>query len=107
MELNQYEIVWVNLDPTMGVEMKKMRPCVIISPDEMNRNLRTLVIAPMTTKSRKYPTRLEVTHKRKKGWVVLDQIRTVDRKRVIRTTGKLSPSEINKLKAIIDETYVQ
>ena len=81
MELNQYEIVLVNLDPTIGSEIKKTRPCVIISPNEMNTNLRTVTIAPMTTKSRKYPTRIKIKHNNKTGWVVIDQIRTIDKKR--------------------------
>lgn len=88
--MKQYEIVLVNLDPTIGVEMKKTRPCVIISPDEMNKHLRTLVIAPMTTKSRKYPTRIEVKHDNKIGWVVIDQIRTIDRRRIVKRLGRFS-----------------
>jgi mRNA interferase MazF len=87
MELNQYQIVLVNLDPTIGSEIKKTRPCVIISPDEMNKYLRTIVIAPMTTKSRKYPTRIEVKHDKKTGWIVIDQIRTIDKQRIIRVLG--------------------
>ena len=106
MELNQYEIVLVNLDPTIGSEMKKTRPCVVISPNEMNKYLQTLVIAPMTSSSRHYPTRIEVKHNKTKGWVVIDQIRTIDRKRVIKILGKLTENEIYKVKTIIQETYV-
>ena len=73
MELKQYQIVLVNLDPTIGSEMKKTRPCVVISPDEMNRYLQTVVIAPMTSSSKSYPTRVEVKHNSKKGWIVLDK----------------------------------
>ena len=105
--MKQYEIVLVNLDPTIGVEMKKTRPCVIISPDEMNKHLRTLVIAPMTTKSRKYPTRIEVKHDNKIGWVVIDQIRTIDRRRIVKTLGRLSQPEIKEVKSVIDETFVK
>ena len=78
MELNQYSIVLVNLDPTIGSEIKKTRPCVIISPDEMNKHLQTLIIAPMTSQSKNYPTRIKVKHDQKNGWIVLDQIRTIE-----------------------------
>ena len=106
MELNQYQIVLVNLDPTIGSEIKKRRPCVVISPDEMNRHLRTIVICPMTTKSKKYPTRIEIKHDRKKGWIVIDQIRTIDKQRIIKILGTLSLAEIKKMKAIMKEAFV-
>lgn len=106
MELKQYQIVLVNLDPTIGSEMKKTRPCLIISPDEMNKYLATIVIAPMTTQSKPYPTRVEVKHHKKKGWVVLDQIRTIDRKRVVKLFEFLTEKEIHKVKSVIQETYV-
>jgi len=106
MDLKQYQIVLVNLDPTIGSEIKKTRPCVIISPDEMNKFLRTIIVAPMTTTSRKYPTRIEVKHDRKIGWIVVDQIRTIDKQRIIRVLGKLSQPEIKELKSVIKETFV-
>ena len=106
MDLNQYQIVLVNLDPTVGSEIKKTRPCVIISPDEMNKFLRTIIIAPMTTSSKKYPTRIEVKHDKRIGWVVIDQIRTIDKQRIIRDLGKLSKSEIKELKLVVKETFV-
>lgn len=106
MELKQYQIVLVNLDPTIGSEMKKTRPCVIVSPDEMNKYLQTIVVAPMTSNSKPYPTRVEVKHNKIKGWVVLDQIRTIDRKRVVKTFDFLTDKEIYKLKTIIQETFV-
>lgn len=106
MELNQYQIVLVNLDPTIGGEIKKTRPCVIISPNEMNKYLRTIVAAPMTTKSRKYPTRVEVKHDGKIDWIVLDQIRTIDKMRIVRLLGRLSKPEIKEVKSIIKETFV-
>ncbi len=106
MDLNQYQIVLVNLDPTVGSEIKKTRPCVIISPNEMNKYLRTIIIAPMTTKSRKYPTRIEVKNDRKIGWIVIDQIRTIDKLRIIRILGRLSQPEIKELKSVIKETFV-
>lgn len=106
MELSQYQIVLVNLDPTIGSEIQKTRPCVIISPDEMNNYLRTLVIAPMTTSSKKYPSRVEVKHDSKMGWVVLDQIRTIDKLRVVKHLGRLSEPEYKEVKSIMHEIFV-
>ncbi len=107
MELKQYQIVLVNLDPTMGSEMKKTRPCVIISPNEMNRYLQTIVIAPMTSTSKSYPTRIQIKHGKIKGWIVLDQIRTIDRVRIIKVLDTLTEKEIFSVKSIIQETFVQ
>ena len=107
MEIRQYQIVLINLDPTIGSEMKKTRPCVVISPDEMNKYLQTIVIAPMTSNSKTYPTRVEVKHNKTKGWVVLDQIRTIDRKRIVKIFAFLTDKEISKVKTIIHETYVE
>lgn len=106
MEINQYQVVLVNLSATIGSEIKKTRPCVVISPDEMNKFLRTIVIAPMTTTSKNYPTRVEIQHNEKTGWVVLDQIRTIDQQRIIRSFGILSNLEIKEIKATIKEAYV-
>ncbi|MCF8319886.1 MAG: type II toxin-antitoxin system PemK/MazF family toxin [Flavobacterium sp.] len=106
MELKQYQIVLVNLDPTVGSEMKKTRPCVVISPNEMNKYLQTIVVSPMTSSSKSYPTRVEITHEKKKGWIVLDQIRTIDRQRIIKVLGNLSEKETAKLKEVLRETYV-
>jgi mRNA interferase MazF len=106
MDLKQYQIVLVNLDPTVGSEIKKTRPCVIISPNEMNKYLRTIIIAPMTTSSKKYPTRIEVKHDRKIAWIVIDQIRTIDKQRIIRNLGRLSKPEIKELKSVVKETFV-
>jgi len=106
MDLKQYQIVLVNLDPTIESEIKKPRPCVIISPNEMNKFLRTITVAPMTTTSRKYPTRIEVKHDRKIGWIVIDQIQTIDKQRIIKILGILSQAEIKELKSVIKETFV-
>jgi mRNA interferase MazF len=106
MELAQYRIILVNLDPTIGSEIRKTRPCVIISPDEMNRHLQTIVIAPMTSQSRSYPTRIEVKHAHKTGWIVLDQIRTIDKQRAIKVLDKLTEKEIYSVKSRIRETFV-
>lgn len=106
MELSQYQMVLVNLDPTIGSEVKKTRPCVILSPDEMNRHLQTIVIAPITNTSKSYPTRLEIKYKKTKGWIVLDQIRTIDRRRIYKVLDVMTPKDVIKVKAIIMETYV-
>ena len=106
MHLNQYAIVLVNLDPTIGSEIKKTRPCVIISPNEMNKYLNTIVLAPMTTSLKKYPTRVSVNHNGKKGMIAIDQIRTVDKTRIVRIFENLTNSEIEKCKAVIKETFV-
>ena len=106
MEINQYQIILVNLDPTIGSEIQKTRPCVVLSPYEMNRHLRTVVIAPMTTSSKNYPTRIEVKHDNKIGWIVLDQIRTIDKQRIVKDLGKLSKPEIKEVKSVIKETFV-
>ena len=104
--MNQYAIVLVNLDPTIGSEIKKTRPCLIISPNEINVNLRTITVAPMTTKNRKYPTRVKVRHNNQIGWVVLDQIRTIDKARIVRVLGKIKNSEISNCKSVIRETFL-
>ena len=106
MELRQYQIVLVNLNPTIGNEIKKTRPCVVISPNEMNRFLQTIVLAPMTSSSKTYPTRVEVNHDNKKGWIVIDQIRTVDRKRIFKFLGELTEKEISNVKSVLKETFV-
>lgn len=106
MAVNQYEIVLVNLDPTIGSEIKKTRPCVIISPNEMNKYLNTVVIAPMTSQSKNYPTRVSVKHNHKIGWIVLDQIRTIDKQRIIKTLDTLTDKEIQEVKLILKEIFV-
>ena len=106
MELSQYQIVLVNLAPTIGSEIKKTRPCVIISPNEMNKYLQTIVVAPMTTTSRKYPTRIEVKHDMKIGWIVIDQIRTIDKQRIVKTLGRLSKPELKEVKSVMKETFI-
>lgn len=106
MELIQYSIVLVNLDPTVGSEIQKTRPCVIFSPNEMNRHLNTIVICPMTSSLKEYPTRIPVDHNKKKGMIAVEQIRTVDKKRIIKILGQLSDTEIIVTKEIIKETFV-
>jgi mRNA interferase MazF len=106
MGIAQYQNVLVNLEPIIGSEIKKTRPCVIVSPDEMNRHLGTIIIAPMTTRSSPYPTRVRVKQKNESGWVVIDQLRTIDKQRIIKVLGVLSPAEINKIKRVIREMLV-
>jgi mRNA interferase MazF len=106
MVINQYDIFWVDLNPTMGYEIKKVRPCVVISPDEMNLNIETVIIAPMTTRSRNYPTRTKINFSEKTGWIVLDQIRAIDKIRLKEKAGHLSEIEIIKIKNILKEMLV-
>ena len=104
--IQQYAIVLVNLDPTLGSEIKKTRPCVVISPNEMNKHLKTIVIAPVTNTSKPSPTRIQISGNLTKGWIVVDQIRVIDRQRVVKQLGDLQQEEIVELKAVIKETYV-
>ncbi|RMF67613.1 MAG: type II toxin-antitoxin system PemK/MazF family toxin [Alphaproteobacteria bacterium] len=87
--VKRFDVYLVSLDPTRGSEIKKTRPCLVISPDEMNRHIRTVIIAPMTTRGRSYPTRVDCTFQGKTGQVVLDQIRTVDRSRLVKRLGQI------------------
>jgi mRNA interferase MazF len=106
MELNQYQVVLVQLGPTVGSEIQKTRPCVIISPNEMNDHLRTITIAPLSTTSKGYPTRIQIQHNNQIGWVVMDQIRTIDKARIIKKFGFLSEPEIKSCKQVIREIFV-
>ncbi len=102
----QYEVFLINLDPTIGHEIQKTRPCLVISPDEMNENINTVIIAPMTTRSHEYPTRINVKFLGKNGWIVLDQIRTVDKRRLVKRLGKIDKIVIQKVKDVIKEMLV-
>lgn len=104
--MNQYDVFLVSLDPAIGHEIKKARPCTIISPDEMNSYIQTVMIAPMTSRSHAYPTRVPLLFQRKSGWIVLDQIRTVDKSRLIRKLGHLNQKTIRRIKAVIKEMLV-
>ena len=106
MEIKQYDIYLVNLDPAIGSEIQKTRPCIVISPDEMNKNIQTIIVAPMTTKTHNYPTRPKVTFEKKTGWIVLDQIRTVDRRRLVKRLGCVNDETIINIKATIKEMLV-
>jgi len=106
MVIHQYDICLINLDPTIGHEIKKTRPCLVISPDEMNDAIQTIIIAPMTTRSHSYPTRVKLQFDNKTGWIVLDQIRTVDRRRLIKRLGRLESKRIEQVKRVLQEMLV-
>jgi mRNA interferase MazF len=105
--MNRFDVHLVNLDPTVGHEIRKTRPCLIISPDEMNRHIRTVIIAPMTTKGRSYPTRVPCTFKGKAGQIVLDQIRTVDSVRLVRKVGRISQKTASEVLAVLSEMFAE
>jgi mRNA interferase MazF len=89
--VNRFDVFLINLDPTVGSEIQKTRPCLIISPDEMNRHIRTVIVAPLRTTGKDYPTRVPCEFQRKKGQIVLDQIRTIDKSRLIKKIGTVDP----------------
>ena len=103
--VSRFDIYLVSLDPTQGHEIRKTRPCVVISPDEMNHNIGTVIVAPMTTKGRDYPSRIPLTLRRKKGQLVLDQVRTVDKARLVRRLGKLDANTAAKTLAVLQEMF--
>lgn len=100
--------VWlVALDPSRGSEIRKTRPCLVVSPDEMNRHLMTTIVAPMTTTERPFPTRVSVNFQGKKGQVALDQLRTVDRQRLVRKLGTVSAKTANSVSAVLTEMFAR
>ncbi|MBE9139690.1 type II toxin-antitoxin system PemK/MazF family toxin [Nodosilinea sp. LEGE 07088] len=105
MVVNRFDVFLINLDPTVGSEIKKSRPCVVISPDEMNRYIATVIVAPMTTKGKPYPTRVACQFQGKAGQIVLDQIRTVDKTRLVKTLGQISQDEQSLLLATLAEMF--
>jgi mRNA interferase MazF len=105
--VHRFEVYLVALDPTKGHEIKKTRPCAVISPDEMNAHISTVIVAPMTTKGRPYPTRIPCRFKRKSGQVVLDQIRTVDRARLVRKLGSLAPNTQKDILSALSEMFAE
>ena len=102
---SRFDVFLVVLDPTQGHEIRKTRPCVVISPDEMNRHIATVIVAPMTTHGQDYPTRIPVVFRRKKGQVVLDQIRTVDKARLVKHIGHLDRSTSNRVLSVLQEIF--
>jgi len=107
VEVNRFEVYLINLDPTVGSEIRKKRPCLVISPDEMNHNIRTVIVAPMTTKGQPYPTRVECRFRGKLGQVVLDQIRTVDKVRLVRKLGRLDTRAADRVLAVLEEMFAR
>ena len=103
---NQYEVFLIDLDPTIGHEIQKTRPCVIVSPDEMNHHIGTVIVAPMTTKSHEYPTRISLKFQGKDGWIILDQLRTIDKIRLVKKLGKIESKTVRKVKEVLREMLV-
>jgi mRNA interferase MazF len=99
------EVYLVNLDPTVGSEIQKKRPCVVISPDEMNRHLHTVIVAPLTSRGRLYPTRVRCAYDHREGLVVLDQIRTVDIGRLVRRLGRIEPETMTAVLTALGQMF--
>jgi mRNA interferase MazF len=104
-DVRRGDVFLVRLDPARGSEIQKTRPCVVVSPDELNSYLRTFIVAPLTTGGHSYPFRIPCRFEGRAGYVVLDQIRTVDRERLVRRLGKLSPSTLGNILAILQEMF--
>jgi mRNA interferase MazF len=107
MVVKRFEVYLVNLDPTLGREIRKTRPCLIISPDEMNDHIATVIVAPMTTKGRDYPTRVKCRFQGKDGQIVLDQIRTVDKIRLVKKLGKINTSTQKEVLVILVDMFAE
>jgi mRNA interferase MazF len=105
MVIKRFDVFLINLDPTVGSEIRKSRPCLIISPDEMNQHIATVIVAPMTTKGRDYPTRVPCSFRGKEGQIVLDQIRTVDKSRLIQKQGKIAKDAQQEVLAVLTEMF--
>lgn len=107
MVVKRFEIYLVNLDPTVGREIKKTRPCLIVSPNEMNHFIQTVIVTPMTTTIRNYPTRVQCTFSGKKGEIVLDQIRTIDKTRLIKKLGSLDKNKASQVLNTLQEIFAR
>ena len=107
MGINRFEVYLINLDPTIGCEIKKTRPCVIISPDEINHKISTAIVAPMTTKGNIYPTRITSVFRGKTGQIILDQIRTIDQSRLIKKLGIISPVTQKKILHVLKDLFAE
>lgn len=105
MVARRFDVFLVRLDPTTGSEIQKTRPCLVISPDEMNRHLRTVIIAPMTAATRSYPTRVTCRFRQKSGQVALDQLRTVDQSRLVRRLGRVSAKPSRQALDVLCEMF--
>lgn len=107
MDVKRFDVFLINLNPTKGHEIQKVRPCLVISPDEMNQHISTIIIAPMTTKGRNYPTRIACVFQGKKGQIVLDQIRTIDKTRLVKKLGTISMSARSSVLATLKEMFAE
>lgn len=107
MVVKRFDVYLVNLDPTIGSEIRKTRPCLVISPDEMNRWIATVIVAPMTTRGRPYPTRVACRFQGKEGQIVLDQIRTIDKSRLVRKLGRISKSTQSDVLITLAEMFAE
>ncbi|MFC2174066.1 type II toxin-antitoxin system PemK/MazF family toxin [Acidobacteriota bacterium] len=107
MAVRRFDVFLVNLDPTLGSEIKKIRPCLVISPDEMNRFISTIIVAPMSTKGRRYPTRIQCRFQRKTGQIILDQIRTIDKARLVRRLGRISSATQRQVLEALAEMFAE
>ncbi|GCL43494.1 type II toxin-antitoxin system PemK/MazF family toxin [Anabaena sp. FACHB-1250] len=107
MVVNRFDVFLVNLDPTIGSEIKKTRPCLIISPNEINHYISTVIVAPMTTKGQPYPTRVTCQLQRKEGQIVLDQIRTIDKIRLVKLLGQITTEEQKAVLDILAEIFAE
>jgi mRNA interferase MazF len=107
MVIKRFEVYLVNLDPTIGSEIQKTRPCLVISPDEMNRHIATVIVAPMTTRGRAYPTRISCQFQGKDGQIVLDQLRTVDKVRLVKRLGRISTTTQQEVLAVLAEMFAE
>ena len=105
MGVSRFDVLLVNLDPTIGREIKKTRPCLVISPDEMNQSISTCIVAPMTSKGRDYPSRVKCRFKGTDGQIVLDQIRTVDSRRIVRVLGRIEKRTQEMVLALLAELF--
>ena len=105
MAINRFDVYLVNLDPTISSEIQKTRPCLVVSPDDINHHLRTVIVAPMTTKGKSYPTRISCRFKGKDGQVVLDQIRTVDHARLVKKLGRLDSKTSAAVLDVLHEMF--
>jgi len=104
-DVRRGDVFLVSLDPARGGEIQKTRPCVVVSPDELNSYLRTFIVAPLTTGGHSYPFRIPCRFEGRSGYIVIDQIRTIDRERLVRRLGKLSPSTLGRILAILQEMF--
>jgi mRNA interferase MazF len=103
--VSRFDVYLANLDPAVGTEIRKTRPCLVVSPDEMNEHIRTVIVAPMTTKGRDYPTRVSCVFKGRRGRIVLDQLRTLDKSRLVRRLGRLGKGPAKSVLSVLAEMF--